>query len=57
MAEWIPFEERPRPPQLSRVKLAITRMERIEIASEDEEAIGLIFAWLLGQMQLAKRDG
>jgi hypothetical protein len=57
MAEWTPFEQRPRPPQLGRVVLAIDRMKRIEIVSDDEEAIGLIFAWLLGQANLARRDG
>lgn len=54
---WVPFEERPRPPQLGRVILALDRLQRIEIASDDEEAIGLIFAWLLGQASLARKDG
>lgn len=53
---WVPFEERPRPPQLGRVALMLHRMKRIEIASDDEEAIGVIFAWLLGQAQLARKD-
>ena len=54
--EWTPFEDRPRPPQLGNVMLAVDRMKRIEIVSDDEEAIGLIFAWLLGQAQLARSE-
>jgi hypothetical protein len=57
MTEWTPFEDRPRPVELGRVVLALDRMKRIEIVSDDEEAIGVIFAWLLGQAQLARRDG
>jgi hypothetical protein len=56
MADWMPFEDRPRPKELGRVVLAVDRMRRIEITSPDEEAIGAIFAWLLGQAQLARRE-
>jgi hypothetical protein len=54
--DWVPFEDRPRPVELARVVLAVDRMKRIEIVSDDPEAIGVIFAWLLGQAQLARRD-
>jgi|HubBroStandDraft_5_1064220.scaffolds.fasta_scaffold458047_2 hypothetical protein len=54
--DWTPFEDRPRPAQLGKVVLALDRMKRIEIVSDDEEAIGVIFAWLLGQAQLARSD-
>jgi hypothetical protein len=53
--DWTPFEDRPRPPELGKVVLALDRMRRIEIISDDEAAIGTIFAWLLGQAQLARR--
>jgi hypothetical protein len=53
--DWTPFEERPRPPGLSQVLLAVERMQRIEIASDDEAVIGDIFAWLIGQVALARR--
>lgn len=57
MTDWLPFEERPRPPQLGRCILAVDQMKRIEIVSDDEEAIGVVFAWLLGQASLARKDG
>jgi hypothetical protein len=52
---WVPFEERPRPVELSRVIITLDRMKKIEIASDDEAAIGNIFAWLMGQVSLARR--
>ena len=54
--DWTPFEKRPRPPQLAQAVIALDRMKRIEIASDDEEAIGVIFAWLMGQVSLARHE-
>jgi hypothetical protein len=52
---WIPFEERPRPDEdLAHATLALDRCKVIEIRGADEDATGRIFAWLLGQMQLAR---
>ena len=56
MTDWTPFEDRPRPVQLGQVALMVDHMRRIEIVSDDEEAIGLIFAWLLGQAALARQE-
>lgn len=47
---------RPRPRQLGQVFIGVDRMKRIEITSDDEEAIGLIFAWLLAQSVLAQEE-
>lgn len=52
---WVPFEERPRPPQLGRVTITYTA-KRIEIFSQDEKAIGDIMGWLFGQSQLARKE-
>lgn len=53
---WVPFEERPRPDaDLAGVRLTLDRMQRIFIGHEDEAAIGRIFAWLQGQVALARR--
>jgi hypothetical protein len=57
MTDWTPFEDRPRPPELAQVIVTLDHMERIEIVSHDEKAIGVIFAWLMGQVSLARRDG
>jgi hypothetical protein len=55
-AAWIPFEDRPRPPELGRVTFTTVHLKRIEIIADDEAAIGAIFAWLLGQAQLARNE-
>jgi DNA-binding XRE family transcriptional regulator len=55
---WVPFEERPRPAQLARVKLTIDQMQRIEITTDDDDeevVIGMVFAWLLGQAMLERQ--
>lgn len=52
--DWTPFEKRPRPPQLAEVVITLDRMQRIEISSDDEAAIGDVFAWLVGQVSLAR---
>ena len=57
VGRWVPLEQRPRPAQLGSVSLSCIAMERIEIVSDDEEAIGVIFAWLLGQASLARGEG
>lgn len=53
---WTPFEERPRPIALARTVLTLDRMHRIEITAENEDDIGEIFAWLMGQVALARRE-
>jgi hypothetical protein len=54
--DWTPFEDRARPVELSQVTIGLDRMRRIEISSDDEAAIGRIFAWLIGQVSLARGE-
>jgi hypothetical protein len=54
--DWTPFEDRPRPVELAQVMVGLHRMRRIEIVSDDEAVIGAIFAWLVGQVSLARRE-
>jgi hypothetical protein len=54
---WLPFEDRPRPDaDLAKARLALDRGQRIEITvADDDAAVGRIFAWLMGQVRLARQ--
>jgi hypothetical protein len=55
VGRWVPFEERPRPDaDLARISMKIEGAQ-IAIAAPDADASGRIFAWLIGQLNLARR--
>jgi len=55
VGSWVPFDQRPRPDaDLFRASISVSRMKSIEIMHDDEAAIGRIFAWLMGQIALAR---
>lgn len=53
---WVPFEDRPRPPELAEALITVDRMKTLVITHEDDAALGRITAWLMGQMMRAKKD-
>jgi hypothetical protein len=59
VGRWVPFHERPRPDaDLARVQLTLEPGKggpgRIIVATENYDQAGRVFAWLMGQMHLAR---
>lgn len=56
---WTPFEDRPRPPDLGSAQMTLQRLVDegvVVLRFKDYDTAGVIYAWLLGQMTLAKRE-
>lgn len=59
VGRWVPFEKRPRPPQLGEARMELQRFDEggvILLHLKDYAAAGNIFAWLQGQMTLARQE-
>lgn len=56
---WTPFENRPRPVELGGAQMTLQRLMDegvIVLRFKDYDTAGAIYAWLMGQMTLAKRE-